>query len=57
MQVVYALEVLLNLRVVELDHLDELIQRFLVLFAVHVDLKLPCPAFYPELKWAATFPL
>ena len=50
MHVVDALKVLLNLCVVELDHLNELIHRLLVLVAVHVDLKLPCPAFYPELK-------
>lgn len=55
MQVVDALEVVLHLRVVVPDHLDQFLACFLHIAAFEVDLELPRPLFEPQVERTAAF--
>ncbi len=55
MQVVNALEFILHLCVVELYHLNELVDRLLCLLALQEDAKLPLASFYPEVEAGRAF--
>ena len=54
-QIVDALEVILVLSVVVLDHANQLVDSFVLLATLHEDAQLPSAALDPELKAAATF--
>lgn len=55
MQVVDALEVVLHLRVVVPDHLDQFLACFLHITAFEVDLELPRPLLEPQVERTAAF--
>ena len=54
MQVVDALEIVLDDSIVVLNHLDDLLDSFHCLSAFHMDLELPGALFNPELERTAT---